>query len=839
MNSPQNNLNVQRKFSGKNDRYNFNALSRDQFYFPTESNTFFPNQRRVTTTSYRKSKMNPEQTGFPNVYTSGCPHNTANLYLNKKNFSFKKKLNKKGNNYYDKEKLYQNMMKLQVSLNNMNMKYHKQKMENDKQAKEIERQNKFLNLINSHNMKNMDLLEVNNFRNENNYNNSNLENLEESRPDNNLDSKNNDIMKNIIKENENPAESGVIQIDDKKYNLSNYNNNISKNSLKKLYEDLYQECKYRDKLLIKMDKDKEKFTTENGVLKVANETLISNLKLHMKKLEQENAQKEAKIKELKKNIKCSRYTELLKENEVLSTEMEKLKNKIKNALALINEYKKQEEEIKKLYEVIKKKDFKIKALELELTTLANNSDETTKKLQSEINAKDKLLKRQDRDLKKSAFEKYSLKHGLNYEDRYGSDDEGTNKNKKKEIDVNNICKKFPELFQFYVEMKHKDINNTKSFYNDVLKKIKDTISIEDAKIKYISLILSYFNISDDDENSKQIIVKLTNKEFIPNKSIYEIKKKQLNLLDNLFNKEQKIKTKDEIKSFAEKNSLEELIKRVFAEADKNKLGYITFDEMKNAINETNLNAFIEEVMLMTKSEIFNRFDYFNIVMLFNTESNSENKTQVANSEVNNDIKEKENNNVITSESKENTDNNKGESNENKVESKENLNPNSENNNKDNEKQENDNQNKENNDNKNVNEDKNNINDKKEEIPKGEDLEKKLKSIVHKIRTEGGTPVNYFSQLKETININRNDYEVINLKKLKEFLSTKSIDLTEEEMKLLKEGYGLNVEDHEEINTDDYIDYENFGQKLLKIIQNESDNDDNFMENIPKMDFIDE
>ena len=178
MNSPQNNLNVQRKFSGKNDRYNFNVLSRDQFYFPTESNTFFQNQRRVTSTSYRKSKMNPEQTGFPNVYTSGCPHNTANLYLNKKNFSFKKKSNKKGNNYYDKEKLYQNMMKLQVSLNNMNLKYHKQKMENDKQAKEIERQNKFLNLINSHNMRNMDLLETNNFRNENN---SNLENIDDSR----------------------------------------------------------------------------------------------------------------------------------------------------------------------------------------------------------------------------------------------------------------------------------------------------------------------------------------------------------------------------------------------------------------------------------------------------------------------------------------------------------------------------------------------------------------------------------------------------------------------------------------------------------------------------------
>ena len=127
----------------------------------------------------------------------------------------------------------------------------------------------------------------------------------------------------------------------------------------------------------------------------------------------------------------------------------------------------------------------------------------------------------------------------------------------------------------------------------------------------------------------------------------------------------------------------------------------------------------------------------------------------------------------------------------------------------------------------------------EEVPQGEDLEKKLKSIVHKIRTEGGTPVNYFSQLKETITITRNEYEVINLKKLKEFLGTKNIELTEEEMKQLKVEYGLNTEDNEEINKDDYIIYENFVQKLLNIIQNESDNDDNFMENIPKMDFADE
>ena len=40
MKSPQNILNDQRQFSGKNDRYNFTNFSRDQFYFPTEYKTW-------------------------------------------------------------------------------------------------------------------------------------------------------------------------------------------------------------------------------------------------------------------------------------------------------------------------------------------------------------------------------------------------------------------------------------------------------------------------------------------------------------------------------------------------------------------------------------------------------------------------------------------------------------------------------------------------------------------------------------------------------------------------------------------------------------------------------
>ena len=721
------------------------------------------------------------------------------------------------------------------------MKYHKQKMENDKQAKEIERQNKFLNSINSQNMRNWDLLESQNLlRNENN--------------EDNIQSKNDNLMNKLIRESESYSDLDFTLLDDKRFNLksvSNNNKTFSENSLKKLYEELYQECKYRDKLLIKMEKDKEKFTHENGILKVANETLISNLKLHMKKLENENAQKDAKITELKKNLKCSRYTELLKENEILNTEMEKLKNKLKNALTLISEYKKQEEEIKKLYEVIKKKDFKIKALELELTTLANNSDETTKKLQNEINTKDKLLKRQERDIKKSAFELYASKQGFNYTDTYSSDGGAKNKKaKKKDMDLNSIYKKYPELYLLFIEMKHKDITNSKNFGNEVLKNIKDTMNLEEAKIKYISLLLGYFSISDDDENSKQIIVNLANKEFISNRSIFEIKKKQLNILDSLFNKEINNKN-EEMKIHIEKNSLEELIKQTFIETDKNKLGFINFDQMKNVINEIHLNDFTDEIMLLTKSEIFDRFDYYNFLMLFSNESNNNKTDEGEQAQINNEnenlnsngfnninennieeIKEQKgesnDNNIDNTKKEENTDsNNKDE--KNKEENNNNINSNN------NTEEQNENVAKNNN-----SKDNNNINDnkkeEKDEATKNDDLEKKLKLIVHKIKTEGGAPANYFSQLKENKNINEKEYEVINAQKLKEFLETKNIELTEEDIHQLKEQYGFKSENNEDVNLNEYINNENFVQKLLSIIQNESDNDDNFMENIPKMKF---
>ena len=876
-----NRANQRQMSSNNNNRYNFNNLTNQAcqsnneiFYTPTESNWNLKRKRKISGISFQKN--NQERFGFPQVFTSGCPHNTANLYLNKKNFSFKKKDTTKKNNYYDKEKLYQNMMKLQTSLNILNQKYQKQKKENDKQAKEIERQNKFLNYLNEKNLrsKNMDIYAKSNLYGTDLFNSDNTYNNELKPEDNIIDKKDKErdnLIKNLTMTNDLEYESRkFIKLNEQKFNLNSLSNNNKKYSLRDLYNELYNECKKRDKLLIKNEKEKEKYIQENNILKVANETLISNLKRQMKRLEADNEKKDLEIKDLKKNIKCSRYKELLKENEVLNFEMDKLKNKLNDAFKLINDYKKQEEEIKKLYEVIKKKDFKIKALELELMTLSNNSDETTKKLQDEIIVKDKLLKKQDRDMKKSAFEKYALMQGQNI------DDINQNKNininnmtdkklswtKLSEMNRNDIIKNSPQIYQLYIEMKHKKIESSKNFNNEVLKKIGDVININEAKIIYCDLLFNYFNINNSDNKAKEVIMDLANKEFINNKNIFEIKKKQIRILDFLFNKNNPQKSLELLKSYIDENNLEEIINRTLIELDKKKLGYITFDEMKKVIVDVKLNDFLEEILLLTKSEIFNRIDYYNLLVLFNINNNIDIKNYVQfkeenifdnnnnNPNIEKDATLKENNDTGIHDIKDNNNNNENLLVNNEIDNKNEI---PIYNNKENENNEDVNNNNENPNNKDINniDEGNNNNlenehkdtnneikeenkkDEKEIIPALNELEKKLKIFVHNIKKKGSSLNNFISHLKESLNINNNTIEVINIIKLKEFLKEKNIELKDEETSLLMQQFKVN-ENNEENNYNDFINYNLFEQKLLQIIQNDSENDEDFMENIPVM-----
>jgi len=752
-----------RKYSTKNNRNNLTnqpcISSNGQLYSQTETFWNGKKQRKLTGFS---NHNNRKELGFPRVYTSGCLHNTANLYLNKKNFSFKKNTPLNNNNYFDKEQLFQNMMKLQTSLNVLNQKYHKQKIENDKQAKEIERQNKFLNSMNEINFKKLEKRNTMDYL----YTDINKENMTCERQQ--------QLIRNITRENGPEYESKkIIKLNEEKYNLnSNFNSKrkLTEGELKDLYNELFEEYKEKDKLLAKALEENDEYIQKIEKLQWSNNTLISNLKRQMKKIESENEEKDTEIKTLRKNIKCSRYTELLKENEILNKELDKLKNKLNNAYKRINDYKKQEEEIKKLYDVIKKRDFKIKALELKLTTLSNNADETTKKLQDEITIKDKLLKKQERDMKRNAFEKYALMQGQTMEE---IDNKLNNFPEKKfltlEMNIKDLNKNNPELYQLYIEMKHRGINTSKNFENDVLKNVSDVSNIKEAKIKYIDLVLDYFQINKTDESSKNIIFNLADKEFINNRSIQEIKNRHIRIFDTFFNKNVQLKSYGQLKKYIDSNNLEELIDRTFKELDNNKLGYVTFEEMKNAINDMGLNDFLEEILTLTKSEIFNRVDYLNLIYLNKRNENQINVNNYIQSNKNNQNNEENNDNYDDFNNVDNNDNNK-------------------------------NVNKINND----------------------ELEKKLVIIGKKIKKKGQSANNYVSQLKEE----NQGIPVINLGKLKEFLKVEEIELKEDEINALKNNYGVNG---------DYIHYDNFVEKLLQIIQNISDNDENILDGIPEGD----
>ena len=90
-------------------------------------------------------------------------------------------------------------------------------------------------------------------------------------------------------------------------------------------------------------------------------------------------------------------------------------------------------------------------------------------------------------------------------------------------------------------------------------------------------------------------------------------------------------------------------------------------------------------------------------------------------------------------------------------------------------------------------------------------------------------------MKEPLNIKNDLIDVINIEKLKEFFKTKNIELKGDEITDLQNTYKVNVENEEENNYKDYINYDMFAQKLLSIMQNLSDNDEDFLENIPVMD----
>ena len=596
--------------------------------FNSTTNIRRPNSQYEKFGNLKIKSEEPEQKNrkrFPKIFTSD-PNNTANLYLNKNNYTFKKK-NKPKKSYYEKEQLFERVLNLQNAVNSLNLKNNKLKVENGKQSKEIEKQNKLLNMINVKNLKdkrsfskpNINLYSLNKYKNS--YLFLNMDEQEEKDKKSLIKKEYESIYD--IQSNENSAKISEINKKDKskfykeKYKLPK---DISYDKLKDLYISLFNQFEQAIKNLNYAENENAQLREEIDNIQISNETLLSNLKMQCTYLEKENESKKNEIEALKKSAKFSKFNELLNEKNIYEKEMKRMKTKLNDSLNKINLYKKKEEEMKTIYDLIKKKDFKIKILERQLTIFSNNSDETVQKLEEQIISKDKIIKMQEREIKfRNLNDNYIKLEKEKEKDEKLSQISGNSHN----INLKNfqqINKKHIELYQIYFEMKQKGINSTKYYINNVLKKLGNSNSISDNKLIFIDSLINLFHI--EDMETKYLFINLANKEFAKNKSLSNIKSNQISILDELFNK--KHKSNSELKQILTSN--EETItkmKNLFEKYDPYKRGFISFYEMIEIIKELKLDNIKEEILLYTKSEIFDKMNYSKLLLLTNSSSELE------------------------------------------------------------------------------------------------------------------------------------------------------------------------------------------------------------------------
>ena len=803
------------------------------------------------------------------------------LYLNKKSFLWGKSKLKKPHKYYEKEELFDRVIKLQNTVNKLNNKNNKQQIEINKQKKELKKQNKILNEVNFKFF--FDKL-LNNNKDEN----SSLEHRQESF------------------RGEKRVVSGVPLAKRRSYSTEqlrekNFNNisnrlidNINYENLKELYKKLLNQNDLKEQEILRL---RQKIDS----MKFSNETLISNMKLQYKQLLNENNKNLVEFEELKKSTKCTKYNEVMKEKEIYEKEMHKIKNKFYKALKLLEKYKNCYEENKILIEELNKKKLKIKKLENEIVLFSKNSENLIENLKKDLNKKNRKIQKLENEKKKYIIlcnsiqnednkkidmynkgtyklflqnqkqnnynnlnnnpkeinnnenneeviniNNYNIKeneivipnnndiqnenensddniynrnkkiyvnHCLNFSDKNNIINNNMNQspsahssranlfsaslksiNKRKERinnkENNNIIKNsriieiinlYPELFQLYIEMKKRKIDDNKTFINEVLQLLKEENSFTDNKKIYYESIIKLFNIEDN--NSKKIIEDLSNKEFVENKSLQEIKIHYIKLFNELFNSKRE-NNKDSLNKKLLEINKDEFI-NIINKYDNCESGYVFFNQMISIVKELKLEEYLEEILLLTKEpDIFDLMNYNNIYNIIQNENNDKNEP------TNND----ENTNKKIVEKEENTEKN------------------------------------ENCETKNIEKELK----ESEEKPKNEEIEKIFKNFAHIILIEGSTPSVYISSLKESVKIGEGnqEIEVIIPDKFFDFLEKKKITLTKEEKDEIIKEYGIKVEDKYL-----YVDYDKIVERVFEFMKNDEgiSNDEDFMKNIKSLD----
>ena len=294
------------------------------------------------------------------------------------------------------------------------------------------------------------------------------------------------------------------------------------------------------------------------------------------------------------------------------------------------------------------------------------------------------------------------------------------------------------------------------------------------------MLFRSFNI--EDTNSKKIIEDLSNKEFVENKSLQEIKIHHIKLFNELFNYKRE-NNKEELNKKLHEINQDEFI-NIINKYDNCESGYVFFNQMISIIKELKLEEYIEDILLLTKeADIFDLMDYNKIINIINKKET--NKKELIENEENKEGDNKDNSskNNLEPEIKD------------KEQDKENDKDNDKENDKDNDKE-----NDKDNDNNNENE---------------ENINKIFKKFAHIILVEGSTPSVYISSLKELVKIgedNDNSFEVINSENFFNFLNNKNVALSEEEKNQIIKKYGTKLEDKF------VLDYEKIVGKIFEYIE---------------------
>ena len=192
--------------------------------------------------------------------------------------------------------------------------------------------------------------------------------------------------------------------------------------------------------------------------------------------------------------------------------------------------------------------------------------------------------------------------------------------------VKEIILSSPELYQLYIEMKKRNINDSKEFIIEVLSKLKDDCSNTDNKNYYYNAIIKLFKI--EDEIGKKVIENLSNKEFGEKKKLNDIKSHNLKILNELFSIKHEKNNKDVLDkklNEIDKNKFINIIKKY----DDYESGYIYFNQMISIIKEFKLEQNFEDILLLTKEpDIFNLMNYNIILDIINQNGKKENNDYI-------------------------------------------------------------------------------------------------------------------------------------------------------------------------------------------------------------------